>query len=330
MFGGFRILTCITARCLLAALSVSVLLSGCGGHVEVGVHVKELSEEVTSEELERFLAIVDRLPGKKLPAFESPLTPPIRWEKGQEKSIERIATERIEQLESRWTSDFLTPFFVRNPKLRWAMASAEVTPEEFAGLALSFGTALSRSSLPTDADLSGLTKLTIEGVKKLKKDGRSLAMLPPDEQYRICQQSLWIPLQDVITHFAMVPESNLRLAQANRERLAKAFPPEFSENLLQHYEKILNNSGLPFEDLTETGITDLTAWNPTETSHTTEGSKQEQRQYEPSNESFTPPERLFGAEPKDSSSAGKGEGAESAELPAETESASKPREVSFE
>ena len=295
-------------------------LVGCGGHQEHHEHVKELTEEVTPSELEQLLAIIDRLPGGKLPTFDSPMSPPTRWALGQEKSIERIAGEKLDQLEERWTPGYVSQTFVRNPRLRWAMASAEMSPENFSALILSVGVALSKSSVPPETDLGNLLKRAREGAQKLNEDRRSMATLASDEQYQIVQQSLWIPLLDLMTHYPMVSDGTLQLVKQHRARLEKAFPPEFTENPLPYYDKILNNSGLPFEDLPETGITDLTAWDPESTARANSGEATENDRYESSDEAFTPPEHLFSSQPEETG----GSGVDRAETPAPSGSATAP------
>lgn len=280
-------------------LLISLLLSGCAGQKVEQLHVKELTEAVHQDELDQFLKIVDRLQGKKLPAFDSPLTPPTRWTLGQEKSIERIAAEKIDQLEQKWSPGYLSQYFNRNPRLRWALASAEMSPEVFSGMVLVVGVGLSKSSLPPETDIELLLKRSTDGVQKLREDRRSMAMLDPDEQYQVAQQSLWISLQDLMIHLPMIPDDSLQLIKQNRERLVKVFPPEFSENLLTHYDKILNSSGLPFEDLPETGITDIVSWNPPVISRIITGKETENNRYESSDDAFTPPEHLFSSNPRD-------------------------------
>jgi len=287
---GFR-------KIALGVCLAATLLAGCAGQQEQQLHVKELTEAVTPAELEQLLKIIDRLPGKKLPAFDSPLTPPTRWALGQEKSIERIAAEKLDQLEQRWEPSSLVQYFNRNPRLRWALASAEMSPEVFSGLVMTVGVALAKSSLPPDTEIEVILKRANEGARVLHEDRRSLAILPPDEQYQIAQQSLWIPLFDVMKHLPMIPEDSLQLVEQQRERLVKAFPPEFSENLLIHYEKILNSSGLPFEDMPETMITDVVTWNPDIASRAISGKTTETEGHDTSDEAFTPPEHLFSSSP---------------------------------
>ncbi|MCA9095358.1 MAG: hypothetical protein KDA68_17885 [Planctomycetaceae bacterium] len=287
---GFRKIT-------LGVCLAATLLAGCAGQQEQQLHVKELTEAVTPDELDQLLKIIDRLPGKKLPAFDSPLAPPTRWALGQEKSIERIAAEKFDQLEQRWEPSSLVQYFNRNPRLRWALASAEMSPEVFSGLVMTVGVTLAKSSLPSDTEIEVILKRATEGAQVLHEDRRSLAVLPPDEQYQIAQQSLWIPLLDVMTHFPMVPEDSMQVVEQQRERLVKAFPPEFSENLLIHYDKILNSSGLPFEDLPETMITDVVTWNPDISSKTISGKSIEVEGHDTSDEAFTPPEHLFSSSP---------------------------------
>lgn len=306
----------LTGRwCELAAgaLLASVLLSGCAGQQVEQLHVKELTEAIRQDELDQFLQIVDRLQGKKLPSFDSPLTPPTRWTLGQEKSIERIAAEKIDQLEQKWSPGYLVQYFNRNPRLRWALASAEMSPEVFSGMVLTVGVALSKSSLPPETDIEALLKRSTDGVQKLRGDRRSMAMLAPDEQYQIAQQSLWISLQDLMTHLPMIPDDSLQLIQQHRERLEKVFPPEFSENPLKHYDKILNSSGLPFEDLPETGITDVVSWNPPVMSRIITGKEVENNRFDSSDDAFTPPEHLFSSNPGDLLGSPKGERAETEE-----------------
>lgn len=291
-------------RYLACSLGLLLLFVGCSGQRQQNFHAKELTEELTLDEINLFLKIVARLPGKKLPLFDSPLAPPARWALGQEKSIDSIAGEKTAQLEQRWSPAYLVQFFNRNPRLRWALASAETSPEVFSGIVLSVGVALAKSSLPPELELEILIKRARASVQVLNEDRRSLAVLAPDEQYQIAQQSLWIPLQDVLTHLPMIPEETLQLVKQNRERLERAFPPEFSENFLIHYDKILNSSGLPFEDLPETGITDLVSWDPEVTYRSDTGEVTRNDRLESADEAFTPPEHLFGSFGEEENSAG--------------------------
>ncbi|MFO1022714.1 MAG: hypothetical protein U0903_18760 [Planctomycetales bacterium] len=256
----------LSRRQVLALLGISAMgWHGCASQEDDLVSIKQLSDAISVKELEWFCQIVDWLPSKKIPFFPSPLVPPEAWQHQDEKSIERLTQERVEELAKRWSVNQISSYLSRSRALRWALTRMESQVIVFAGLTVSLGAALCKASLPPEQKLLDLEKEARQHVDLLleeKNSMKNIAKFSQDNGYRIAHDALWIPLWDLMLHLNQVPNDNLQLVIKNRARLEPMFPDEFHENLLNRYSRVLKDTGLPFEDLPGQKIDDLDVWNP--------------------------------------------------------------------
>ena len=80
-------------------------LSGCEPPPLDYTEVKRIHEPLDKGDIERFLSIVERLPGKVLPPMENVMSPPPDWSITRTLPVCDLALEEEGHLEERWKSE---------------------------------------------------------------------------------------------------------------------------------------------------------------------------------------------------------------------------------
>lgn len=260
---GFRML-CVLSRCGFVSLACLWLI-GCSGSVVPFTEVKRLDERVTSDELKTFLAIVDALPERKLPPFPTPFTTlPPKWNPTRTLPVGDLAQEERRGLEERWSVERLARQFTHSRALNRALRREEMTVEQFVGLMLNLGVALARESIPEERDLDDIQRRGEFVVQRLRKDNRPYSSLSDDGAHYIQQQAAWIPIIDRVQRLKLVPPENRALVQQHREKLEAIFSAELIGDPLAPFARVLDESGLPFVELPESGSDAEITWTADE------------------------------------------------------------------
>lgn len=257
-----RSLRNLTAQYGWLALIVCVALPGCGDSGITFREVKRVDERMTPDEMARFCEIVDSLPGKKLPPFQTPFLPPPQWSSHRTMPVNELAKEERRALDERWSPARLGKQFEHNRALQRALRRAEMTPEQFAGFVLNIGCALNRTTLTEDQDLSRIQARGQIPLRRIDKDDRLFSSLSDEGAYHVLQSAAWLPLIDRVQRLSQVPEENVEVARQSLARLKLAFPEEFFSNPIAPFSRVLNDSGVPFEEQDESGFDTDIHWNP--------------------------------------------------------------------
>ena len=250
----------------LAAWVILFALAGCADSSITFREVKRVDERVTPDEMAKFWEIVDALPGRRLPAFHTPFLPPPQWSSHRTMPVNELVKEERRALDDRWSPARLGKQFEHNRALQRALRRAEMTPEQFAGFVLNIGCALNRTTLTEDQDLARIQARGQIALRRVEKDDRLFSSLSDEGAYHVLQSAAWLPLIDRVQRLSHVPEENVELARQYLDRLKHAFPEEFVSNPIAPFSRVLNDSGVPFEEQDGSGYDTDIHWNPLDSS----------------------------------------------------------------
>ncbi|MFT5326092.1 MAG: hypothetical protein ACI8P0_003966, partial [Planctomycetaceae bacterium] len=137
----------------MTVLATATVLSGCGDPTLTFTEVKRVSEDVTPAELRTFFEIVEHLPDKTLPSFPDLYLPLPNWNTERTLPVSELVDAEQLSLAERWETQHLVDALPQSRRLdRWLLRK-RMTREQFAGLTLAIGAALSKSALRDNQDL---------------------------------------------------------------------------------------------------------------------------------------------------------------------------------
>jgi len=249
-----QILFTLAAACLFATAA------GCGGDEILSKEVKRLDEPVTSAELSSFFAIIEDMPDKKLPPLPPLMPPPPQWSAARTRPVSELVHEDQKTAKDYASVPKLVKALAQSRTLKASLRRERMTPEQFAGLILTIGTALSRDEVPEDIDLDTVLTRGRRVIAELEKDASIYSSLKEDRAYYILEQAAWVPLYELGQRLRLVPTENRDLIRRHREQVVAVFPEEFRKNPLTGFAKLLEDQGTPFEELPESGSDDHIAW----------------------------------------------------------------------
>lgn len=247
-------------RAILCALPFLPLFAGCQEDVTYYREVKRIHEKVSESEMQRFVRIVEKLPEKKLPEL-SVYRPLPDWIPQRTLPVDELVKEEQKLLERGWDVEWQTEQLKRNRHLVEALRRENTTIEQFAGLTLAIGAALSRSQLREEQDLETILNRGRVVAARLLHDQRTFAKLTRDERYTVLRKAAWLTRLDRASRLADVPPENLALIEKHQKELAAIFPKEFLKNPLDDIADLLEEKGMPFEQLDSSGRDEDLTWD---------------------------------------------------------------------
>lgn len=234
-------------------LALCALFVGCGEEQLEFTETKRINEKVTEAELQTFLRIVESLPDQQLPDVPPVFAPPPVWNQSRTLPVGELVNEEQNLLAERWTAEWMARHLQRNRPLARALRREEMTLEQFVGFTLAIGAALARNTIRDNQDLDEILKKGHAAVERLRRDTRPFSSLRQDGRYYILWQAEWITRIDRVERLKQVPPENIALVRAHREKLEEIFPAEFATNPLDAVVDLLEEKGLPFEELAGSG-----------------------------------------------------------------------------
>jgi len=247
----------------LCLLTVVITVSGCGGNGLEYTEVKRIDEKITQAELNGFLRVVNRLPDHKLPKLPSVFPPPPNWNSRRTLPVSQLVDEERSELATRWSVEWIARRLKKNRRLQLALRLERMTTEQFVGLTLAIGVALSRNTLHGHQNFDMILANGKAVIAQLKRDShRRFAELNDQDRYTVLVRAIWISRVDRAVHLEQVPPENLALVREHYETLAAIFPPEFTTNPFDSIADRMESDGLPFEETGESGRDDRIAWRP--------------------------------------------------------------------
>jgi len=185
---------------LLGIVCCLVTLVGCNGGTPQFTEFKRIDERITESELQTFLRLLQMLPDKRLPALPSVFDTSAAWECTRNQPINTLANERETTLGDRWSVKWLSAQLEPDRTLDRLLRREDMTREQFVGLALAVGVAVSRSKLRETQELSAILARGVTLVEQLRRDNRPFSELTDEGMYHVLQQAVWISRVDRAKH----------------------------------------------------------------------------------------------------------------------------------
>jgi hypothetical protein len=242
----------------------SLVVLGCAEEPLEFVEVKRVDEVVSEAELDHFLEIVRQLPDEKLPELQTIYRVPVVWNDLRTLPVSDLVSEELAEIERPWDTKDLADAMDTNRRFQQVLKQAKMTPEQFMGLLLSVGTAMNKSFLSEQFDFDGFIERGERVVDQLQKNHTPIADYSPDRQFSLSREAVWLYRVDRAKRLRDVPLENVELVRSHWEELAAIFPAEFQVDPLATIKDPLEEQGIPFEELPETGSDALIQWNPDE------------------------------------------------------------------
>jgi hypothetical protein len=244
----------------LALLCLSLL--GCDVPELDYTEVKRIEELVTDSEFDAFLAIAGKLPGGKLPVEFNPFLPPPDWSPDRTLPVSELVDAELQRQEARWSPERMARTLPDARQLERLLRRHRITREQFTSLGLVLGATLSADSLPASRNLAATIKQGEPILRQLKADHRLFATLSDDEAYQTLLKAGWISLFERAQRLQRVIPANLELVRRRRDELVAVLPPDFNRDPLAEFAHLLDQTGLPFTEQSDSGYDDDLSWTP--------------------------------------------------------------------
>lgn len=240
---------------------VCLWLCGCEPDSLGTTDVKRVHEEITPAEWAGFVRIIERLPEQRLPPFSQPaFPPPPQWLPTRSFPVHDLYAEELHRREECWDSAQLAPVFDRQQSLLRELRKEKLTSEQFAGLLLAVCAATCRSDIPEEIDLAALSDRAGPVLDELAGNPAPFKSLPPESQHAVVQQAMWISRKIRADILRQVPPENVALVTKHRAWIDRALPEEFRTNPPNEIRDLLEEQGLPFEELPDSGFDEDLRW----------------------------------------------------------------------
>lgn len=246
-------------RHLLLLTAAVLCLAGCEQEKLEFTEVKRIHEPVTAAEFASVKRIIEHLPERRAPAIPQVFLPPPLWQ-NRSSPIRDLYEEELRRREESWDPSRLGLVFERHKLLVRELKKEKLTPEQFAGLLLTLGAALCRNEVPEGVDLAALSQRSRPFLEELARDQTPFSTLSREAQFAILQKAMWLPRKARAEKLRQVPPENLALVRKHRDWLAEALPNEFLTNPADEIRDLLEERGMPFEELPESGSDENILW----------------------------------------------------------------------
>ena len=120
------------------------------------LQVTQINDKVSEPEFQRFLKVVQKLPGGKLPELPAFFGPAPDWSPARTLPVRDLVKEENLSLSARWETETLRRHLLHDRALHRALRRADMSAEEFYNLVLALGAALCRNAAGNDKDLESL------------------------------------------------------------------------------------------------------------------------------------------------------------------------------
>jgi len=245
---------------LLVAIVAGSVAAGCSAETPKTIVPREIGDKVTDGDLEAYFEVIDDLPDKKLPEMPPLFKQPPAWDDQRTLPINELMREEADELEKTWNDAVIVRHLSRDRALQKALRE-RLTLEQFAGLTKTIGVALARNTIRPEQDLN---KIIEEGKKRLevlRNQVQRFNQLQPDERHTVLTTAMWITRIDRAKRLLQVPPENRAMAKAHLERLAAIFPKEFTSNPFDAITDQLEEQGMAFQELRQSGLDTEIDWS---------------------------------------------------------------------
>jgi hypothetical protein len=246
---------------LFSVFVLCAVVVGCGPDRSEFTATKRIDEKVTEAELKAFVRVIRSLPDEKIPEIPLVFAPPPDWNQARTLPVGELVNEEQNLIDERWSAEWLARYFEKNRRLARALRREQMTTEQFAGLTLAVGVALARNTLQDDRNLDKVLQKGYAAVKRLKSDSRPFSSLGREGRHHILRQAAWITRIDRIERLTQVPPENIAIVREHLDMLQPMFPAEFGINPLAAVVDRLDEQGMPFEEMVESGSDAEIEWD---------------------------------------------------------------------
>ncbi len=247
----------------ILGLAMCLTIAGCEPETLGFTEVKRIHEVVTPAEWATFVRIVEQLPDRRVPPFPSVFSPAPQWDAGRTALVRELYAEELANREIGWKTGPLGELFERHRVLTRELRKEKLTAEQFAGLVLTLGAALCRNEVPEGIDLANLSERARPFISELAVDDQPFNRLNPETSYAVLRKAMWVARKVRTDKLKQVPPENQDLARKHYDWLVHALPAEFLYNPVDEIHDLLEEQGLPFEELPDSGSDEDLMFPPT-------------------------------------------------------------------
>src|SRR5580692_7967561 len=251
----------VVVRRALAPLFVAslTLLAGCGEQAPKFAEPRDVGDKVTDADLDTFFQVIDELPERKLPEMPALFKSPPAWDEQRTLPVNELVREEFDELDKLWNDEHLTRHLAKDRPLQKALRQ-RMSAAQFVGLVKTIGAALARNAVRPDQEL----KLIVEQGKRrlgpLRAQTQRFNQLQPDERHVVLTTAVWITRMDRARRLMRVPPENLAVVKLHYDRLKAIFPQEFWANPFDSIADQIEELGMSFEELRQTGLDTEIDW----------------------------------------------------------------------
>jgi hypothetical protein len=244
------------------ALAATLLTGGCAEEEIHFTEIRKADEPVTPEEWQAFIRIVDAMPEPKLEPLTAAISPLPQWQDARTMPVYELAAEERRSLDTAWDPAQAARRFTGVRGLSRLLGRERMTVEQFTGIALAVGLAMRRAKLSEDFPWDDLLRRGERTLLAFDRDQRLFSSLPIDVRHRVLDEAVWLHRVDRAERLQKVPAENVALVTDHADWLAKSMPEVFRKHPFEDVVDLLEERGLPFVEMPETGRDDELDWNP--------------------------------------------------------------------
>ncbi|MDA0282433.1 MAG: hypothetical protein O3B13_05285 [Planctomycetota bacterium] len=247
---------------LIVLLAGATVLSGCEEEKLTFTEVKRVNDDLTGSEISTFLEIVDHLPNRKLPPFPKLYLPLPNWNAERTLPVSNLVDSEQQSLSDRWATKHLLDTLPQSRDFDRRLRRKRMTREQFIGLTLSIGAALSRSTVRENQKLENILSKGEQVVLKLRLNSRPFNTMTSESMHAVLHDAAWITRHDRAKRLVSVPDGNVERVLKYWDQLVQLFPDELTRNPFDDIADRLDKQGIPFEELPGNEAFDDLNWDP--------------------------------------------------------------------
>lgn len=238
----------IRSGTILWATVICFAAAGCADEEFAAGDPRQIEDKISEKELESFLRVVEVLPEPKLAMFPAIFLAPPQWTTSRTLPVKDLVKEEETLLHERSTPTALIKHMPNSRFVQRILRHERMTDEQFVSLYVALGLAMSRAHIPAEFDFDATLARGNRALAALRKDGTIFSSLKEDVAYSVQESAAWISLMNRLQKLRQVPRENIELVAAHRQKLAALFPSEFARNPLGEFAKVLQDTGVPFDE----------------------------------------------------------------------------------
>lgn len=252
-----------TSRFAAILLIAAIFTAGCSAQPQKFSEPREIGDKVTDADLNAFLQVIGDLPEKKLPEMPALFKRPPSWDEQRTLPVSELVREENDDLEKLWNDENLIRYLSKDRVLQKALRQ-RLSIAQFVGLVKTIGVALSRNAVRTDQNLHKIVEQGKKRIEALRSQTERFNQLKPDERHVVLTTAVWITRIDRARRLLQVPPENRAMAMDHFDRLKAIFPREFTTNPFDSIADQIEELGMSFEELRQTGLDAEIEWKESE------------------------------------------------------------------